>query len=281
MAEAIAERVRRYILDGSDEDLRRLLGVAEATREMARSAFRRVGMQEGWHAIDCGCGPIGGLAVMAEMVGPAGRVVGVDFSEPAVQRARSVVAALELGNVELFAGDIHELGTAAVGGPFDLAYTRFFLMHQPDPVRTLSQIARLIRPGGWVVAQEALRTPPPRSHPHLDALGAYWDLAYEVLERAGGVPHDAVDGLAGSARAAGLDIVEVGGRFPIVDPELGFDLHAATLLAARERAVASGVATGQQIDDLVSDIRAAKGGGYEWVSTPFMLDLTLRKPLTA
>jgi hypothetical protein len=35
MADAIAERVRRYILDGSDEDLRRLLGVAEATGGMA------------------------------------------------------------------------------------------------------------------------------------------------------------------------------------------------------------------------------------------------------
>ena len=59
MAEAIAERVRRYILDGCDEDHRRLLGVAETTQETARAAFRRVGMQEGWHAIDCGCGPIG------------------------------------------------------------------------------------------------------------------------------------------------------------------------------------------------------------------------------
>src|SRR6478752_2311719 len=253
MAEAIAERVRRYILDGGDEDLRRLLGVAESTREMARSAFRRVGMQEGWHVIDCGCGPIGGLAVMAEMAGPAGRVVGVDFSEPAIQRARSVVAALQLGNVELFAGDIHELDAAVVGGPFYLAYTRFFLMHQPDPVRTLSQIARLLRPGGWVVAQEALRSPPPRSHPNLDALGAYWDLVYQVLERAG-----AVDGLAGSARAAGLDVVAVDGRFGIIDPELGFDLRAATLLAARERAVASSIATGQQIDDLAGDLRAAK-----------------------
>jgi len=281
LAEAIADRVRRYILDGSDEDLRRLLGVADATRELARSAFRRVGMQEGWHAIDCGCGPIGGLAVMAEMVGPGGRVVGVDFSEPAVQRARSVVAALELGNVELFAGDVHELVTAAVGGPFDLAYTRFFMMHQPDPVRTLSQIARLLRPGGWIVAQEALRSPPPRSHPHLDALGVFWDLAYEVLERAGGVPHGAVDGLAGSARAAGLDVVAVDGTFTTVDPELGFELHAATLQAARERAVASGIAAGQQIDDLVSEIRAAKGGGYEWVSTPFMLNLILRKPPAA
>jgi hypothetical protein len=76
-------------------------------------------------------------------------------------------------------------------------------------------------------------------------------------------------------------VVAIGGGFGIIDPELGFDLHAATLLAARERAVASGIAAGQQIDGLVSDLRAAKGGGYEWVSTPFCLDLTLRKPLTA
>ncbi len=278
MAEAIGERVRRYILDGDDEDLRRLLGVAEATREMARSAFGRVGMREGWHVIDCGCGPIGGLAVMSEMVGTAGRVVGVDFSELAIQRARSVVAALQLDNVELFAGDIHELSADAVGSPFDLAYTRLFLMHQPDPVLTLSQIARLVRPGGWVVAQEALRSPPPRSHPHLGALGAYWDLVYQLVERAGGVPHAAVDGLAESARKAGLDVLAVDGNFAITDPELGFDLHAGTLLAARERAVASKIATGQQIDDLVGELRAAKNGGYEWVSTPFFLDLTLRKP---
>jgi ubiquinone/menaquinone biosynthesis C-methylase UbiE len=281
MAEAIAERVRRYILDGSDEDLRRLLGLAETTQGMARSAFRRVGVQEGWHVIDCGCGPIGGLAVMAEMVGPAGRVVGVDFSEPAVQRARSVVAALQLGNVEVFAGDINELDAAAVGGPFDLAYTRFFLMHQPDPVRTLSQIARLLRPGGWVVTQEALRNPPPRSHPHHDALGAYWDLVYQLLERAAGVPNAAVDDLAESARAAGLEVVATDGSFATIGPELGFDLHAATLLAARERAIASGVADAQQIDTLVSDLRAAKDGGYQWVSTPFVMDLTLRKPVTA
>jgi len=281
MAEAIAERVRRYVLDGSDEDLRRLLGIAEVSGEMARSAFRRVGMQEGWHAIDCGCGPIGGLAVMAEMAGPAGRIVGVDLNKAAIQRARSVVAALELGNVELFAGDIHGLEAAAVGGRFDLAYTRLFLMHQPDPVRTLSQIARLLRPGGWVVAQEALRSPPPRSHPNLDALGAYWDLLHELMERAGGVPHGAVDGLARSARAAGLEIVAVNGSFGTIDPELGFDLHASTLLAAKERAIASGFAAEQQIDVLVSDLRAAKSGGYDWVSSPFYLDLRLRKPVDA
>src|SRR2546430_1623169 len=159
MAEAIADRVRRYILDGSDEDLRRLLGVAETTREMARSAFRRVGMQEGWHAIDCGCGPIGGLAVMAEMAGPARGGVGGGLNEAALPR-----------------------GPAGVGGP---------PLGQPG-------VVLCVIPQPW----------------------------------------------------AG-------------------------------RAGASGVETGQQIDDLVSDLRAAKGGGYEWVSMPFFLDLTLRKPLAA
>lgn len=64
-------------------------------------------------------------------------------------------------------------------------------------------------------------------------------------------------------------------------PVPGKQAAVASQQTRRERAVASGIATGQQIDDLVSDLQAAKGGGYEWVSTPFFLDLTLRKPLAA
>ncbi|HYY82024.1 MAG TPA: class I SAM-dependent methyltransferase [Actinomycetes bacterium] len=280
MAEAVAERVRRYILDGTDEDLRRLLRISELTAEMARAAFRRAGVQEGWSAIDCGCGPIGGLAVMAELVGPGGRVVGVDFSEPAVKQARAVASALGLGNVQVVAGDLHELDPATLGGPFDLAYTRLFLMHQANPAQTLRQIAALLRPGGWLVAQEPLRTPPPRSHPDLDALGGYWELLHQLLERAG-VPPRSVDDLPRSARAAGLEVAGTGGCFVTTGPEVGFELHAATVAAARERAVRSGVATGQQVDELVGSLRAAAGGEYGWVSTPFFLDLTLRKPTAA
>jgi hypothetical protein len=68
----------------------------------------------------------------------------------------------------------------------------------------------------------------------------------------------------------------VDGCFLTGDPEL-FELHAATLAAARDRATRAGIA-GDRIDDLVRDIRAAKDGGYEWVSSPFYLDLALRKP---
>lgn len=279
MTKTTAEPAGRYVLDGSDEDLRRLLTISEVTAETARRAFGRVGICAGWTAIDCGCGPLGGLAVLAEMVGPAGRVVGVDFSEPTIQRARSVTAALGLANVELAVGDIHDLDAAVLGGPFDLAFTRCFLMHQADPVRTLRKIAALLRPGGWIIAHEPLPNPPPRSHPHLNALAAYWDLAHEVMELAG-APRGTVEGLGRAARAAGLEVADASGFFATVEPELGFELHAATLAAARERAAKFGIAA-EKIDGLLLDLRAAKSGQYEWVSTPFFSDLALRKPTVA
>jgi hypothetical protein len=123
---------------------------------------------------------------------------------------------------------------------------------------------------------EPLRSPPPRSHPHLSALDDYWELLHEVIELSG-VPRGTVDGLPRSARAAGLEVVEANGFFNTADPNLAFELHAGTLAAARDRAVKSGIAA-EKIDDLVVNLRAAKDGGYEWVSTPFFLDLALRKP---
>ncbi len=111
--------------------------------------------------------PVGGLAIMTEMVGPVGR--SFDFSEPAVQQAPTVASALGLTNVHVVAADLNDLDPATLGGPFDLAWTRLFLMHQPDLVRTLRRIAQLLRPGGWLIAQEPLRTRPPRSHPDVAA----------------------------------------------------------------------------------------------------------------
>ena len=276
MAEATASRVQRYILEGGDEELRRLLSLSEVTAGRARQAFSRAGVSDGWAAIDCGCGPLGGLAVLAEMVGPAGRVVGVDLSELAVMRARSVAAALGLGNVEVVAGDIHQLDPAAVGGPFDLAFTRLFLMHQADPVHTLSAIARLIRPGGWIIVHEPLRCPPPRSHPPLDALETYWDMLHGVLERAG-VPAGTVENLPAAARAAGLHVAWADGFFVLGGPQLGFEIHAGTLAAFTGAAVQLGIAA-DTIDGLIGSFRAGQAGGYQWVSTPFFMDLALRRP---
>jgi protein-L-isoaspartate O-methyltransferase len=66
----------------------------------------------GW-AIECGCGPLGCLAVLSELVGPGGTVVGVDFSQATVQRARSVVAVLGIGVVLLSGPTMIELNDGA------------------------------------------------------------------------------------------------------------------------------------------------------------------------
>jgi hypothetical protein len=48
LPEPISERIRHYVLDGSDRDLRRLLSVAEVQAESARAAIRRIGDIAGW-----------------------------------------------------------------------------------------------------------------------------------------------------------------------------------------------------------------------------------------
>ncbi len=129
--------------------------------------------------LECGCRPVRALAVLAELVGPSGKVVGIDFSEPAVQRARSVVATLGLDNVQVFAGDVHDVNVATLGGPFDLAYTRLFLMHQSDggahPPADLSPASP------WWLDHRAGAAPSPspavESGP-LDALGTGWELLH-------------------------------------------------------------------------------------------------------
>jgi hypothetical protein len=66
-----------------------------------------------------------------------------------------------------------------------------------------------------------------------------------------------------------------------MDPEFGSGLHASTIAGARERATQLGVATERQVDDLTLSLRAAEPDEHEWVLSPFFLDPTLSKPMTA
>jgi SAM-dependent methyltransferase len=276
MADSIAERISRYVLDGSDEDLRRLLGISELMADHTRAAIMRTGIQPGWSAIECGCGPLGALGVLAELVGPEGRVVGIDFHEASAARCRSVLEMLRVDNGEVLVADIHDVHSKALGAPFDLAYSRCFLMHQSDPVATLAAIGKLVRPGGWIVAQEPLRYPPPISYPRVPAQEKYWELMYRAME-ASGIPSFSVEELPRSANAAGLEVVDVDGYYRArLDAVRSLDLHMSTLAATRERIVAAGVATDAEVDDLLAEIKAAMAKDHTWSASPFFLDLVMR-----
>src|SRR5262249_24522080 len=72
-------------------------------------------------------------------------------------------------------------------------------------------------PGGWIIAQEPLHHPAPRSFPHLPALDSYWELFHRLVEGFG-APAQAVEQLPVSAAAAGLQVVRMDGSFIVDDP---------------------------------------------------------------
>jgi SAM-dependent methyltransferase len=209
-------------------------------------------------------------------------VVGVDLNEGAVDRARSIMETLGVDNVDVVVGDVHTIDPALLGAPFDLAYSRQFLLHQPDPVRTLIRIGALLRPGGVLVAQEPFRNPGWRSRPSMSYVGEHWELLYESIERAG-TPHDAVEDLPRFARAAGFEVIAQSGFCAILTPEVGLQIAIANMAAVRDRALALGTATEQHFDDIADGLSAALKGtdSYEWIASPLVFDLAFRKSPTA
>jgi SAM-dependent methyltransferase len=125
-------------------------------REMALAAVAEAAPAE---VLEVGCGP-GELAV--EIVSRTGaRVRALDLSP------RMVELALGRG-VDARVGDVQELPFD--DGAFDCAVAAWMLYHVPDVDRALSELARVLRPGGRLVAVT-------NSHRHLAEL-------YELLGKA-------------------------------------------------------------------------------------------------
>jgi SAM-dependent methyltransferase len=73
-----------------------------------------------------------------------GRVLGVDVSEPMLDRARSLTAAERIGNVRYALGDAQVHGFEPAG--FDVAISRFGTMFFADPAAAFANIAAALRP---------------------------------------------------------------------------------------------------------------------------------------
>jgi hypothetical protein len=56
------------------------------------------------------------------------------------------------------------------------------------------------------------------------------------------------------------------------------EIAIANITVVRDRAVATGVATDDELDDLSGQLRRAMDGELEWTCTPFVFDLAFRKP---
>jgi ubiquinone/menaquinone biosynthesis C-methylase UbiE len=169
-----------YPLGSSAAELDRLRRQARELREDSLALLDRVGIAAGWSAIDLGCGPLGILDLLAERVGPAGRVTGLDSNPASVALARGFAVEQRLANVEVVAGDAHNTGIQAAS--FDLVHARTLLVNVPDPAAVITEMARITRPGGWVAVLEpdagiSVCYPP---HPAWDRLAHIWQAANQA-----------------------------------------------------------------------------------------------------
>ena len=78
------------------------------------------------------------------------RIVGVDYSEPMLRRARERLAEQKLDHVDgLVVMDAQRLGFR--DGAFDAVVAQFVITAVPDPEGTLDEFARVTKPGGEII----------------------------------------------------------------------------------------------------------------------------------
>ncbi len=124
-------------------------------RRPLATALDRLGLREGWRCADVGAGGGDVTVALARIVGRDGRVYAVD-SDPA-RRDEVAAAAAEAAQAQVVA--ITQAGEElTLPEPVDLAFCRFLLLHVHDPALVLRRMGRVVRPGGWVVAQEPVTT---------------------------------------------------------------------------------------------------------------------------
>lgn len=97
----------------------------------------------GERVLDIGCGCGASTLAAAAATGPAGAVVGADLSAPMLDVARTRTHGH--ANVEYRQADVQ---TDALGGPFDVAISRFGTMFFDDPTAAFENIARHLSPAG-------------------------------------------------------------------------------------------------------------------------------------
>ncbi|HEY1853207.1 MAG TPA: class I SAM-dependent methyltransferase [Solirubrobacterales bacterium] len=118
-----------------------------------------------WLEVACGPSMVG-----RELARKVGSVHGVDLTPAMIEKAREEAQREGLANVELSLGDATALEFEDAS--FDGAITRFSLHHIPAPQRVVAEMARVVRPGGWVVVSDHARND--------DAAAAAWA---EEIER--------------------------------------------------------------------------------------------------
>lgn len=141
-----------YLLGGGDAEMQRLRLQAHVWERAAEEFLATLDIVPGCRALDLGCGAMGILGPLARRVGDGGKVVGLDSDATQLAGARAYVNEAGLSNVSITEGDAFETGLPSAH--FDLVHARFLFAPIGRDDALLTEMLRLVRPGGLIAIQE-------------------------------------------------------------------------------------------------------------------------------
>jgi ubiquinone/menaquinone biosynthesis C-methylase UbiE len=109
-----------------------------------RRTIELLSLPIGAQVLDVCCGAGASAFPAAELVGPEGKVIGVDISQKLLELARS--KATGLGNIDFELGDLLSLGFSSES--FDAVVCVFGIFFVPDMEMAVRELWRCVRPGG-------------------------------------------------------------------------------------------------------------------------------------
>lgn len=103
-------------------------------------------IKDGDIVIDLGCGAGNDAFIARRATGEKGKVIGIDFTEPMIERARENAERLGFNNVEFRLGDIEDMPVTA--NKANVIVSNCVLNLVPNKHKVFSEIFRVLKPGG-------------------------------------------------------------------------------------------------------------------------------------
>ena len=218
----------------------------------------------GERVLEAGCG-IGAQTISLSRNSPDACIVSFDISAESIARASARARAEDLHNVQFHQANVFALPFQAES--FDHVFVCFVLEHLSEPLRALSALKAVIRPGGTITVIEGDHGSA-YFHPDSDAARAAIRCQVDLQRAAGG---NALIGrqLYPLLGQAGFEDVRVSPRTAYADgsrPDLAEALTLKTFTAmiegVREAAIGAGLLDAARFDEGISALhRAAQDDG--------------------
>ncbi|MCE8422592.1 MAG: methyltransferase domain-containing protein [Candidatus Methanoperedens sp.] len=110
-------------------------------------------LQTGYQIVDLGCGPGTDTIPLAEFIGTTGKVIGVDIDNQMIITANK--NAKEAGVADRVIHKHYDAMSLPFDSDcFDACRTERLFQHVLNPEKVLTELVRITRPGGWIVAAD-------------------------------------------------------------------------------------------------------------------------------